>query len=190
VAETSITVDRSVNRGLTGSPIAIGDMLLVMQMQDATITATNNANYGSNSGTGSGVTLLNNSGLFEYVVATSADPGAGTKVAISIVGGSAASGLINSYTTAAENGTDGQKTFQVVRVPRFSSATLSGTLTASAWDGRTGGILAVDVSGTLTLGGTVSVDGLGFRGATGQARAGQAGLASADYVRTVGTTAH
>src|ERR1700736_2840346 len=70
VDATSITVDRSAIRG-AATPIAAGDMLLVMQMQDAQINATNDANYGSNGGTGSGVTALNNTGLFEYVVATS-----------------------------------------------------------------------------------------------------------------------
>jgi hypothetical protein len=187
VNATSITVDRSAIRG-SATPIAAGDMLLVMQMQDASINSTNNANYGSNSGTGSGVTALNNTGLFEYVVATSGDPGAGVNVAISIVGASATNGLINSYTTAASTGAAGQKTFQVVRVPRYGSATLSGGLTAVAWDGQTGGILAVDVSGTLTLGGTVSVDGLGFRGAPGESWPGDVGL-NTDYIQPVGTNA-
>lgn len=190
VDATSITVDRSAIRGAVGSLIVAGDMLLVMQMQDAAINATNDANYGSNSGTGSGVTALNNTGLFEYVVATSDDPGGAGNVAISIVGGSAASGLINSYTTAAETGAVGQKTFQVVRVPRYGSATLSATLTAAAWNGRSGGVLAVDVSGTLTLGGTVSVDGLGFRGAPGEALAGRTNRFSTDYRRSIGDAAH
>jgi hypothetical protein len=187
VNATSITVNRSAIRG-SATRIAAGDMLLVMQMQAASINATNDANYGSNSGTGSGVTALNNTGLFEYVVATSGDPGAGVNVAISIVGASATNGLINSYTTAASTGAAGQKTFQVVRVPRYGSATLSGGLTAAAWDGQTGGILAVDVSGTLTLGGTVSVDGLGFRGAPGESWPGDVGL-NTDYIQPVGTNA-
>jgi hypothetical protein len=52
----------------SGNPaIAAGDLLLVIQMQDATINATNTANYGGNDGTGRGQTALNNTGRYEYV---------------------------------------------------------------------------------------------------------------------------
>ncbi len=71
-----------------------------------------------------------------------------------------------------------------MRVPQYSSATLGSTLTAAAWDGSTGGILAVDVSGTLSLGGaTVSVSGLGFRGGGARQLAGDTGGANTDYVQ-------
>ena len=36
------------------------------------------------------------------------------------------------------------------------------------WNGATGGVLAIDVASQLTLGGTVAVDALGFRGAGGR----------------------
>ena len=82
--------------------------------------------------------------------------------------------------------TRGRRTFQVVRVPQYGSATLGAALTASAWNGRAGGVLALDVSGTLALGGvTVSVDGLGFRGGMGRARGGTGGLADTDYRTSV-----
>ncbi|MDO9022136.1 MAG: hypothetical protein Q7V43_34735, partial [Myxococcales bacterium] len=48
-----------------------------------------------------------------------------------------------------------------------------GVLSAPAWDGRFGGILAVDVAGDAVIEGQVSMDGRGFRGS---ARACSAGL--------------
>src|SRR5206468_8807495 len=67
--------------------------------------------------------------------------------------------------------------------PNYTSATLSSALTASAWNGSTGGVLALNVSGTLTLNGaTVSVNGLGFRGAAGLQLNGTTGATSSDYL--------
>lgn len=60
----------------------------------------------------------------------------------------------------------------VQRVPHYEQVLIraGGTLTAGAWDGETGGVLALRVSGTLTIeeGGALSVAGLGYGGgATG-----------------------
>src|SRR3990172_10788735 len=70
----------------SATAIAAGDLLLVIQMQDAEIDPNNDERYGDGSGTagnltgdGSGSTNLNNSGRHEYVVATgpgAAGPGA------------------------------------------------------------------------------------------------------------------
>ena len=79
---------------------------------------------------------------------------------------------MNTYVNAAAapttNPTAGQSTFQVIRVPQYTSATLSSGLTALAWNGTTGGVLALDIASQLTLGGTVAVDAEGFRGGAGQ----------------------
>ena len=56
-------------------------------------------------------------------------------------------GLIYSYTIAAATGVKGKSTYQVIRVPQYATATLSSTLTASAWDGSSGGVLALDIAG-------------------------------------------
>src|SRR6185503_9290105 len=48
---TSISLG-AVNYGSTA--ITTGDILLIIQMQGAQLNATNNSNYGANSGTGSG----------------------------------------------------------------------------------------------------------------------------------------
>ena len=183
---TSIQVDQSAIRGAVGTPIAAGDMLLVIQMQDAEINDGNTGAYGDGvaGDPATGATNVNGSGLYEYVVAAGAVAGG----AVSIVGAGGTGGLLNAYATAPTDdsggGRRGQRTFQVVRVPRYQTATLTSGLTAASWNGRTGGILAVDVAGALTLGGTVSVDGLGFRGGANSVVAGDAG-ANTDY-RTAG----
>ena len=83
---TSIPIGAS-----TGSATAIanGDLLLVIQMQDAAINSTNSDSYGDGVGgaPASGSTGLNGSGRYEYVVATGA---AGATVPIRGAGGAAA----------------------------------------------------------------------------------------------------
>jgi len=53
----------------------------------------------------------------------------------------------------------------VQKVPQYANATLSGTVTAGGWDGSGGGVFAVAASGTLNFsGGSISMDGKGYRG--------------------------
>ncbi|MCX7830243.1 MAG: hypothetical protein N2445_04195, partial [Acidobacteria bacterium] len=150
--------------------ISAGDLLLIVQMQDAEGDYSNTDAYGDgvSGGFGSGYTNLNNSGKYEFVKALSS-VNAGS---VSILGAGTGGGLINSYAVSPSTSSRGRRSAQVVRVPQYSTATLSSTLTCLAWNGSVGGILALDVSGTLTLGGTVSVDGMGFRGGTGRQLAG------------------
>ncbi|HEX3582855.1 MAG TPA: C25 family cysteine peptidase [Thermoanaerobaculia bacterium] len=192
---TSMTIGARVAGG-KGNTIAAGDLLILMQMQDAAFDTTNDETYGEGTGstrgtgTGSGAaTTLNNAGRWEYVVAANSVTAAGGT--LQVTGGGASSGTLYSYTseTFATTTTEGQRTWQVVRVPQYTTATLGSTLTALGWNGATGGVLAVDVSGTVTLGGaTVSVNGLGFRGGAGRLLNGDAtaGLASTDF-RTLAT---
>ena len=170
VGATSITVGAS--RG-AAVPIATGDLLLVIQMQDAAINSTNTYSYGDGA-TGSGFTNLNNTGSYEFVKATSGVPLTGGTA--NLVATGPGGGLLYGYTNAVATGTQGQRRYQVVRVPQYSTATLSSSLTAAAWDGSTGGILALDVAGTLNLSAAlVSVDGLGFRGGASLQLTGAAG---------------
>ena len=199
-AATSITLGTRAAGG-AGNTIAAGDLLIVMQMQDAAFDTTNDETYGEGTGstratgTGSGAaTSLNNAGRWEYAVATNAVPLGGG--ALTLNGGGAGGGLLYGYTSQsfAATTTQGQRTFQVIRVPQYTTATLGSTLTALTWDGTTGtgGVLAVDVSGTLTLGSaTVSVNGLGFRGGGGRQLGGVgagSALLSTDF-RTLATLA-
>lgn len=175
---TSISLGSPV--GALATPIRTGDLLLVIQMQDAQINSTNTNAYGDGAGgdPASGSTSVSNSGRFEYVIATT---NAGASVSIRGAGGGG--GLVYSYANADATGTRGARRFQVVRVPQYSSATLSSSVTAEAWNGRTGGVLVFDVAGTLGLGGaSVSVNGRGFRGGAGRQLTGDAsGGTNSDY---------
>ncbi|GAA3990597.1 T9SS type A sorting domain-containing protein [Hymenobacter antarcticus] len=186
VGATSLVVDAAVG----ATPVATGDLLLIIQMQGADIDATNTDAYGDGVTGGLATSNLNNAnftaGLYEYVVAAGA---------LSLSGGTLTitTGLKNGYQNASATGTTGQRRFQVVRIPQYLNLTVSGTVAPSAWDGRTGGILALDVTGQLTFdsGAKLDASGKGFRGGAGQKLSGTTGLTGTDYRATApasGTT--
>jgi uncharacterized repeat protein (TIGR01451 family) len=150
-----------------------GDLLLFIQMQGAAPSFANDATYGSGFG-------APQAGLYEFAIATNNVGAGGGTVAL-------AAPLVNSYANAAATSTSGQYRFQVIRVPQYSTASLSSGLTASPWNGTTGGVLAIDVAGQLTLGGTASVSNRGFRGGGAQQLGGQSGVSNATY-RVAATT--
>ena len=196
VLNTCIAVGAS--RG-SATPIANGDMLLVIQMQDADIDSTNTANYGGATGTGAGATAVN-AGRYEFVRAMNA-VGAGGCAAgqVSITGSGTNNGLLNSYANSNATAAKGQARFQVVRVPQYSTATLNG-VTAAPWVTNTaapiglgtGGVLAIDVAGTLTVntGVAASVDGQGFRGGAGRQLTGGGPATNTDYRNPSTVTTH
>lgn len=165
------------------TPIAAGDLLLIVQMQDASIDATNSNAYGDGvvSAAASGTTGLGGSGLYEYALAANA---------VSLTGGTLtlSAGTINPYVNAAAAATRGQRRYQVIRVPVYADAAINpaNPPLASAWNGMTGGVLAFDVTGALALGSaTVDLSGQGFRGGGGRQLGGGTG-APTDY-RTLAT---
>ena len=90
------------------------------------------------------------------------------------------SALTYAYQNALATTTSGQKRFQVIRVPQYQNFTLdpalATSLTAPAWNGSTGGVLVLDVAGTLTLNGkTIDLKGKGFRGGAGRQLGGPGG---------------
>ena len=164
------------------TPIAIGDLLLIIQMQDASIQSTNNSSYGNGlpGDPATGWRNLNSSGKYEFVTATR-NVGVGGGL-LAFTGTGASSGALNTYTALAF-GTDGQKTFQVIRVPQYKNVTLGAALTAAPWNGSTGGVLAIDVATQLNLNANnATVSALGFRGGAGRQLGGQAGALATDYV--------
>ncbi len=178
VGATSIALGTATGAGGT---IANGSLLLVIQMQDASINTSNSVAYGNGS-TGTGFTTTNNAGNYEFVTATGAI-GSVTPGQVPIKGAGTGGGLVFGYTAAAASATKGSSTYQVVLVPQYLSATL-GAVTAAAWNGSTGGILALDIAGQLNLGGaTINVDGQGFRGGAGMQLTGGTG-ANTDYWHT------
>ena len=172
---TSIPVGTATG---AGTAIAAGNLLLVIQMQDASINSANTVAYG-NGFTGQGFTALNSAGDYEFVTATGAISGG----SVPITGSGSGGGLVFAYHSSAASATAGQSTYQVIVVPQYTTASFSAATppTALAWNGSTGGVLAIDTSSTLTLNGaTVSVSGQGFRGGAGMQLQGGGG-ANTDY---------
>ncbi|MFL5344259.1 MAG: beta strand repeat-containing protein, partial [Hyalangium sp.] len=156
---TSIKVTAIANLNSTQfGNLAVGDLLMIIQMEGATITSTDTTAYGT-------VTALNNAGRYELVTVASIG-GAGT-ININTTN---CGGLRNSYTAAAGA--------QVVRVPQLTSLTVNtgASVAAMPWDGTRGGVLALQVQNALTLNGTLNADAAGFRG--GAADNGNSALGS------------
>jgi hypothetical protein len=177
---TSITLGAHA-AGDANVAIASGDLLLVIQMQGATINSSNTSSYGDGSGSGSGATSTT-AGTYEYIVANGALATTGGTLAIK---GTNANGLINSYTTG------GGAHFQVIRVPQYAAPTVGAALTALAWSGTAGGVLAIDSQNLLNgNGATVSTNGRGFRGGGARQLAGDATAANGDWVNSNAKNAH
>jgi Domain of unknown function DUF11 len=161
---SSIAIASGAAKGAAQN-IQKGDLLLIVQMQDASINTENTAKYGSGSvdNQGSGQISMGSTGLYEYAIANSDVSATNGNATLTLK-----RPLINTYKNANVTTTSGQKRFQVIRVPQYASAKVLGTMFAEPWDGNVGGILAVDAFGTFDLNGQrLSVNEAGFRGGFG-----------------------
>ena len=183
-ASSSIPIS-SPRGASTGVALAGGDLVLLIQMQCANINTSDTSAYGDGNGSSTelGSPLARGytdpagsclAGNYEFVRAGSASTAASLDIS--------AETLMHTYVQANATTTTGRRTFQVIRVPQYDNLTISGTVTAPAWNAFTGGVVAVDVATTMTLNGTIDVDGLGFHGAYGRARS--TNDATIRYVRT------
>jgi len=158
--------------GAFSGNLAAGDLLMIIQMQGATmdIDVTPTVDWGGNYtkpvaylwdfnwaqsnvkvAEWGKVTSYNNSGKFEQVEVLSVS-GTNT-ITLSCP-------LQNSYTSAGH--------VQVVRVPRFNDLTVNTgtTIVPTAWNGSIGGVVAVEVNGNLILNNNskITASAKGFRG--------------------------
>ena len=123
----------------TTSGFNVGDTVLIVQMQGALVNVSNDASHGTVSG-------YSTSGVFEYGKVSSV--GAGTIGLSATVSG--------AY--------DITGSVQIVRVATYTDVTIDGNVTAPLWNGTTGGVVAIDASGTLTLTSNINVNARGLRG--------------------------
>ncbi|RAK62654.1 GLEYA domain-containing protein [Hymenobacter edaphi] len=155
-----------------------GDLIMIMQMQGADISTTNSTAYGSGSTSGYGRGTLGTNltaGQYEYRIVQTVS---GSTVTLTTP-------LTYSYQDADATGSAGQRRYQVIRVPQYQALTLGATLTAPRWNGRTGGVLALDVAGTFDFNGNIiDLSGRGFRGGAGRGLTGSgtAGLSANDFL--------
>jgi len=119
---------------------AVGDQILVIQMQGATVVNANNNTFGN-------ITAMGGAGIYEFKDITAI---VGNAITVN-------SALVNTYNTTATGAT------QIVRVPKYCSATVTNTLNCTPWNGTIGGVLAFE-AGTLTLNSDIDVSATGFRG--------------------------
>lgn len=122
--------------GLSGN---IGYKAMIIQMKGATIDETNTANFGN-------INAINEAGYYE--VGTICGFLSDTVVM--------ERKLNNFYNV---NGL-----VQFVIIPKYTNATVTDTLKALNWEGNVGGVVAIEVTGTLTLNKPISANGSGFRG--------------------------
>ncbi|MCS7085018.1 MAG: hypothetical protein NZ534_02930, partial [Bacteroidia bacterium] len=129
-----------------GSIVSAGDRVIIMQMKGLSIDRNQPTSHTEPLTFGT-ITAVNNAGLYEFSEVLSVS---GNEVTLAYQ-------LLNAYTPA--------DLVQLIYVPKYpGDVTVSGPLTAAEWNGRTGGVLAIDVAGTLILNADVDVSGKGFRG--------------------------
>jgi hypothetical protein len=143
LGSTFITVNSSSLSGSVFSGnLASGDLILIIQMQGATINIANNASYGA-------ISNYNSAGLYEFRCVSSV-PNSTT---------------INFNVPLANNYSSNGKT-QVIRVPRYTSFNLASgnSIRPATWNGDRGGITVIEIGGNGTINGTIDASGSGFRG--------------------------
>jgi gliding motility-associated-like protein len=148
----SNSVAVSSNAGL-----AVGDLVMIIQMQGALVNAGKdsifpdfNSSIPTNTTHGA-ITNYNNSGNYELHQISQLPNN--TTVIFDC-------SLQKNYLHLAK--------VQLVKIPRYSSLIVSapGNIVPAAWNGTTGGVVAIEVSGNATLNAMPSIDasGRGFRG--------------------------
>lgn len=116
-----------------------GDRVLIIQMQGATINESNSSSFGN-------ITSIGDVGNYEFATVCSVPNG--TQLVVN--------SIQRTYSVSGN--------VQVVSVPVYDDATITGTLTADPWNGTVGGILVFECLGTLTMNASIEISGLGFRG--------------------------
>jgi len=173
---TSITIGAAA---IGTTPISIGDLVLIIQMQGAEFNSTNSSSYGDGVAGGNGNGYLNNTnhlaGNMEYAIASNNVPLAGGTLILS-------SGTSFAYQNSNYvAGSFGQYRYQVIRVSLYYNATLGANITAPNWDGNTGGVLVLHAVNNFSFAGfTLNAAGAGFRGGGSRQLAGDAGT-NTDY---------
>lgn len=123
-----------MDRGLSVVP---GDKVLLIQMKGAVVD------------TGEAVGRLvasGGSGQFEFATVRSVQ---GTKLSLR-------AHLATPFNT--------RSAVQIIRIARYTKAVVDDTVRARPWDGRSGGVVALEVDDTLWLRAPIDVSGQGFRG--------------------------
>jgi|GEM_PF-2540592 len=116
-----------------------GDRVIIIQMKGASINTADSQPFGD-------LVALGSCGNLEFGIIKAVNGNVITLV----------TRLVNSY--------DVRASVQLIRVAGYVDVTISGTVRAKPWDGRTGGVVALEASGTVTFQADIDVNGAGFTG--------------------------
>ncbi|NOR88395.1 MAG: T9SS C-terminal target domain-containing protein, partial [Bacteroidales bacterium] len=129
-----------------------GDQIIIMQMQDDVI----GSNTGDDASFGD-LSDIQSAGLYEIVTILSHTESSGLPAIITV-----SAAFTNTYNTGSNSAV------QIISFPTLGSPdyTTSSNILSKDWDGSTGGVVAFNVNGVLTLANDILADESGFRGAS------------------------
>jgi gliding motility-associated-like protein len=140
---TAVTGQNPCNNSITvenSTDFGPGDTVAIIQMKGAIVDTSNTASFGT-------VTDYRGAGRCLFNIIESRN---GTTLILK---------NLNFFNFDVADGR-----VQLVRVPYYSSLTVTGTYTCPPWNGKTGGVLILNAKDTITLQGSLDVSGKGFRG--------------------------
>lgn len=126
-----------------------GEKVIIMQMQDDVIGAntTNAASFGD-------VGSIGMAGVYEIATIASTAPSPGSPNVITLT-----APLANTFNASAN------ASVQIITFRKLGvNFTTTAAITAPAWNGNVGGVVAIEVDNVLTLNHSITVDAMGFRG--------------------------
>jgi hypothetical protein len=163
VTGSSVLTLSNVNQ--TNHTFAVGERVIVMQMQDDVIgtNTTNAVTFGN-------LSAIANAGNYEIRTVSARTPATGTPTSLTLT-----ATLANTYDTGTNS------SVQLITYRYLGNTfTTTADITALAWDGNVGGVIGLEVNNIFTLNHRIIADGLGFAG----------GARSADADETCVTTSY
>lgn len=147
VTNSSVLTVSNVNQ--VNHTFVIGEMVIVMQMQDNVIGTNtgNNATFGT-------LSAIANAGNYEIRIVSARTPATGNPTSITL-----SAPLGNTYNTGTNS------SVQVITFRNLGiNFTTTSNITGLEWDGNVGGVIGIQVNNVLTLNHSILADGIGFSG--------------------------
>lgn len=126
-----------------------GESIILMQMQGNVLgNTTNTVNFGD-------IGSIGSTGRYEICRIASITESSGVPITITL-----------QANTRFTYSTDANSSLQIITFPNLGTPnyTTTGNLQAKNWNGNVGGVIAFEVTETLTLAHNISANGTGFRG--------------------------
>jgi hypothetical protein len=132
----------------TAAGFAVGDRILIIQMQGASIDSTDSPSFGT-------ITDYGFSGSYEIARIKS----------IKGLFFTLESRMVSPFNVAGS--------VQIVRIPQYTNVNITGTVSARKWNGSVGGVVILEATGNVNLAADIDVSGQGFRGGDSSANNAQ-----------------